>query len=83
MQSPYLTIKDYSKENYREIIKQFIGITKLEQGQKRYNVVLDKKQKQYLDWAAARYSRSRSALLRDFIDRNSEADPEYKKFLKL
>lgn len=44
LQSPFLAIKEYSKKNYQEILEEFIGFSKVEQGQKRYNIVLDKKQ---------------------------------------
>ena len=83
LQSPYLTIKDYSRENYRDILQQFIGISKAEAGQNRYNIVLERKQKLYLDWAANKYSKSRSALIRELIDAKLQADYFYKKFLKL
>lgn len=80
--SPYLTIKEYNRNNFRDIINEFIGQSRLEQGPQRYNIVLDKKQKYYLDWASVRHNKSRSSLLRKYINSEIESDKDYKKYIK-
>lgn len=81
LESPLLTIKDYSMETYGKIIDEFIGYSRIETGQGRYNVVLEKNQKYYLDWAATKYKRSRSDIIRASINALIQNDAEYTKYL--
>lgn len=83
LQSTYLTIREYTKDNYKEIIDEFIGYSKLEQGQSRYNIVLAKKQKQYLDWAASKYKLSRSHIIRTLLDQEIEKNTHYKNYMHI
>jgi hypothetical protein len=78
--SPQLTVKDYTKDNYKEIIEEFLGIVEIGLGNQRYNIVLEKKQKHYLDWASVKYKRSRSDIIRNLIDGKSQEDNRYKKY---
>lgn len=82
IESNFLTLKEYSLNNYKEIIDEFIGYTKLETGQGRYNIVLDKKQKYYLDWAANKYKKSRSLIIRELLDETMENDSEFNDYMK-
>lgn len=81
LDSPYLTIKNYTMGTYKEIIDEFLGYSRLEHGAARYNIVLDRKQKHYLDWAANKYGKSRSEIIRGEIDKELEKDEDYKKYL--
>ena len=81
LRSPNLTLKQYTKKNYKEILEEFIGFSKVEQGQQRYNIVLDKKQKYYLDWASEEYNRSRSEIIRGLIDSEIVKDKTYHKYM--
>lgn len=81
LQSPFLTLREYTKKNYQEIVNEFIGLNRIEQGQQRYNIVLDKKQKYYLDWAATTYKRSRSQMIRTLVDREIDSDKQYQKYI--
>lgn len=72
--SKLITIRDYEIENIEGVIKEFIGITSLGKGLKRYNVVLDDKHKYYLDWANNRYNDSRSEIIRKALDEHIEFD---------
>jgi hypothetical protein len=81
LQSPFLTIKQYTKKTHQAILEEFIGFSKVEQGQQRYNIVLDKKQKYYLDWAADKYKRSRSDIIRSLIEGEIARDKNYHKYM--
>lgn len=81
LESPDLTIKDYSLKNYKQILQEFIKISEVGNDQGRYNVVLNKKHKYYLDWAATNHKKSRSEIIRDALDNTIENDPSYKKYL--
>ncbi|MFC1622297.1 hypothetical protein ACFL13_02885 [Patescibacteria group bacterium] len=80
--SPFLIVRDYTLENYKDVIDEFLGYSKLEKGQNRYNVVLDRKHKYYLDWASQRYEKSRSKILRELIEEDLNRDGNYKKYLR-
>lgn len=78
IESKYLTIKEYKNEEYKEIIDEFLGISSIEFGQKRYNIVLENKQRYYLDWANTKYNKSRSLIIREALDRVSSEDEDYR-----
>jgi hypothetical protein len=80
--SKLLTIREYTADNYKNIIDEFIGYSKIEFGQQRYNIILGNKQRYFLDWASTTYKKSRSLIIRDALDSVSEADPEFRKYLK-
>jgi hypothetical protein len=81
IESDFLTVKEYTKENYKDILKQFIGLSSIEQGAQRYNIVLGNQQKYYLDWASNKYKKSRSNIIRNAVDKVIEKDEEYGKYL--
>lgn len=74
IQSPYLTLITYRPEEYQEILSEFISSSTIEPGQKRYNIVLGKKHKMYLDWAANQYHTSRSELIKQLIEQKILTD---------
>lgn len=78
IESDYLTIVEYKGDEYKKIIDEFLGLSKIELGQNRYNVVLDHKQRYYLDWASKEYGKSRSMIIREAIDQLSSKDKKYK-----
>jgi hypothetical protein len=83
LRSQTLTLKQYSPKTYKAILEEFIGFSKIEQGQQRYNIVLDKKQKYYLDWASEQYNRSRSEIIRSLIDQEITQDTKYHKYIPI
>ncbi len=83
LRSQTLTLKQYSPQTYKAIIEEFIGFSKIEQGQQRYNIVLEKKQKYYLDWASEQYNRSRSEIIRSLIDSEINKDKYYHKYMHI
>lgn len=80
LQTPLLTLKQYTKKNYKEVVDEFLGIAEIGIGQQRYNIVLDRRQKYYLDWASNEYKKSRSEILRALVDEMSEKDEKYRKY---
>lgn len=80
--SPYLHLVNYSAKNFLEVINEFLGYAGIDEGTGRYNIVLDKKTKFYLDWAANRYKVSRSKLLRELVEGRMAEDSEFKIYLQ-
>lgn len=83
VESPLLFLKEYqTQEECIQIVKEFLGKFKNGYGQERYNFVLDKRQNYYLDWASDKYSKSRSEILRELIEREMDSDTSYKELIK-
>lgn len=82
LDSPYLHLVNYNGENFKETIDEFLGYACIEEGQGRYNILLDKKHKYYLDWASEKYKKSKSALLRAFIAEKMQEDVNFKSYIK-
>jgi hypothetical protein len=82
IESPYLHLTYYKAENYKEVIDEFLGYASIEEGQGRYNIILNNKHKYYLDWASDKYKESKSALIRNLIQSRMEKDPNFKIYLK-
>jgi len=82
LESPFLSVKIYNLGTYKEIIDEFLGYAEIEQGLGRYNIMLDKRHKYYLDWAANRYRKSRSRILGELVQRKMEGDRDFKIYLK-
>lgn len=82
LDSPLLRVCNYSMESFKRVLDEFIGFSKIENGPARYNIVLDKKHKYYLDWATMKYKKSRSNIIRDLIEEQIEQDRDYKRYLQ-
>lgn len=81
IESSDLTIKQYNLNNYKRIIKEFIGLSSVGNEQGRYNFILEKQHKYYLDWASQRNKRSRSSLVRRAIEKQIKKDKDYKEYI--
>lgn len=81
LESKYLTIKQYNMSNYQDILNEFLGFSKIEFGQKRYNIVLENKQRFYLDWAKSFYRKSRSEIIRNALDLQASENQNFKKYI--
>ncbi|MBL8014708.1 MAG: hypothetical protein JNK26_00790 [Candidatus Doudnabacteria bacterium] len=79
--SPDLVVKEYTLENLGQTLNEFIKVNEVGNTQGRYNVVLNKKHKYYLDWASTTHKKSRSEILRDSLDKTIQNDDKYKKYL--
>lgn len=77
----YYNVKTYVKSSLKNIITEIINAYNLESGNHRYNIVLNKKQKYYLDWAASKYKKSRSEIVRKLVEYGITNDDLYKKFM--
>ncbi|MCX6783958.1 MAG: hypothetical protein NT141_02725 [candidate division WWE3 bacterium] len=82
LDSPYLTLKTYTLVNYKDIIAEFLNYSSLEDGDGRYNIVLKKRQKYFLDWAASKYKKSRSEIIRDLLNEQMTHDSRFKLYLQ-
>jgi hypothetical protein len=80
--SPHLRIKQYSMMTMRDVLDEFIGYSQLETGPGRYNIVLNKTEKHYLDWASSTYKKSKSQILRELINEKIIRDRSYAKYIK-
>lgn len=66
--SPYLSIVEYTEANYKEQIADFIAALGYDTDYRRYNIMLTKRHKHYLDEEATRLKVSKSYLVRRLID---------------
>lgn len=81
IKDPNLTIKTYDLDSLDSIIKKFIKFNSFKNIQGRYNIVLESKQKYYLDWLSNKDSKSRSQIIRDLIDKEILLDKDFEKYL--
>lgn len=79
VESNYLKIVQYQADGYKKAIDTFLGVSKIEFGQNRYNIVLENKQRYFLDWASTKYKKSRSLLIRQALDELADKDENYQK----
>lgn len=82
LESPFLSLKDYTLANFKDVIDEFLGYSQIKKGMGRYNIVLDNTQKFYLDWASAKYKKSRSEIIRDALEDKVQNDNYFKKYIK-
>src|SRR3989344_9585992 len=79
--SPLLKIKSYSKDTLKNIVSDFlnnsIGGLKV-----RFNLVMEKEQDNYLEWAAFIYKKSKTELIKRAIDVIIKNDDRYREYLK-
>ncbi|BCX13679.1 MAG: hypothetical protein KatS3mg085_211 [Candidatus Dojkabacteria bacterium] len=72
----YIETKEYSDSSLEKIIDNFIK-TNLNDPITRFNILLERKQKNYLDWADRFYRMSKSEIIRELINNKAENDPNY------
>ncbi len=77
--SPYLSVLQYNLKNYKEILNDFTSSLDRDSDFRRYNLMLSRRHKYYLDWAATKYNKSKSELVRDLIDSKIKTDSEFSK----
>lgn len=71
LNSEFLTIGEYTDEkSYQNHLVKFIEST-LNNDKTRYNLVINKKLDQYLEWAAFQYKKSKTEVIQDSIDEYS------------
>lgn len=75
--SPYLSVFQYDLKNYTRIIDDFTAYLGMDEEFRRYNIMLNKRHKYYLDWASIKYKKSKSELIRELIDIKVKNDTDY------
>lgn len=81
LQDPNLTVKEYTNQNIAKRISEFVNFNKLGNTQKRYNIVLEKKHKYYLDWAHQVSGSSRSEIIRNLVEEEMRKDKNFRRYL--
>lgn len=76
IQADYTESALYNEESYETIIQYFIEKNK-NQPLSRFNILLERKQKNYLDWADRFYRQSKSEIIRNLIDQKAQNDLNY------
>lgn len=74
--SEYVEVREYTIDTYEEAIQNFIEINRNEP-LSRFNIMLERKQKNYLDWADRFYRQSKSEIIRNLINQRAQNDPNY------
>jgi len=79
-ESPLLTAKGYNKENLKNIVTDYFSnngsIRKV-----RFNLVMDKKQDNYIEWASFTKNKSKTEVIKNAIEHLMKSDDHYKKYL--
>jgi hypothetical protein len=79
--SDILEVKEYSMDNYKEIIHTFIKKYENASARNRFHLVLNDVERKYLDWAQFTKNKSRTKVIRDSLKEVIEGDEDYKKYL--
>ncbi len=75
--SSFLTIKKYTeKENLLSIIKDYLDNES--SPKTRFNLVMNKNQNKYIEWAAFKYDKSKTDIIQEAIEEKSLRDSQYK-----
>lgn len=81
IESEYLEVATYTDKNYKEIISQFISKHENYKEKNRFHLVLNKNERNYLDWAQFKNNQSRTQIIRNAIKNEMEKDENYNKYL--
>ena len=76
IQSSLLTIKVYSNKTLSHIVEDYLQ-NNAEEKKVRFNLVIDKKQDNYIEWAAFNYKKSKTEIIKEAIDQLMLADERY------
>jgi hypothetical protein len=79
--SEYLEIVRYDKDNLVLILKSFINKYKNFQQKDRFNLVLNGAQRDYLDWKHYTTGLSRTKMIKELIDREIGDDNDYSVYI--
>ncbi len=78
VKSPYLFVENYHNvEELPRLVERFISKMRKDYKQNRYNVILDSENDKFLNWASAKYKKSRSEILRDALYEYELKFPDY------
>lgn len=77
---PILTTKNYTLQNISRIIEDYLK-NNAEQTKIRFNLVIDKSQDNYIEWAAFTHNKSKTEIIKDAVDKFMDTDDRYQKYL--
>jgi hypothetical protein len=80
--SEYLQVSEYNKNNYQDIIKAFIKKYQNASKKTRFHLVVDEVERKYLDWGQFKKHKSRTKLIRESIRKAIDGDQEYQEYLR-
>ncbi len=76
IETEHIFIKNYNKENIENLLSEFLKDNAGEPSY-RFNIILGRRQKNYLNWADRFYRKSKSELIREIIDDKANNDVNY------
>lgn len=79
-QSPLLVVKSYKNRNeILSILEKFL-FSAGKKSKTRFNLVINKTQNAFLDWAAFTYKKSKTEIIQEAIDEKIKKNKSYKKY---
>lgn len=75
--SGFLTIKDYkTQEEAQKLVRDFL-LKNLSKPKVRFQLVMDKEQNDFIEWASYKYKRNKSEIIKSAIDKMAGEDKDY------
>lgn len=82
VESDYLEVKQYTAETLEKILGSFLKKYEFGTAKTRFHLVLDRLERDYLDWAQYNHGKSRTRLIRDALRQYIGRDDDYKEYLE-
>lgn len=80
--SPYLILKNYKNiDEINKIISDFL-INNSPTSKVRFNLVLERNQDNYIEWAAFRYKISKTEVIKSAVNSKINSDEKYEKYIR-
>lgn len=79
--SNILEVNEYTEENLKDLIQVFLSKYERPAEKNRFHLVLNNKERKYLDWAQFRKGKSRTQIIRQALENTIDADEEYNNYL--
>ncbi len=76
----YTEIKKYYLQDIESILSEFVNKYRGDHIS-RFNLMLGRNQRNYLDWAQMQYRQNKSEIIRKLIDQQAQVDSSYQRFL--
>lgn len=82
IESEYIEILPYNIDNYKSVINGFTNKYSDYNDSCRFNLMINKAERQYLDWRSYNSMKTRSELIRRMIREQMNIDEEYREYLQ-
>lgn len=82
VKSDFLEVKTYTKNNFTDVIEEFIEKYRNSYKKNRFHLVLNQVERDYLDWLQFNKNISRTRAIRDYIREALDNDEDYSNYLK-